>query len=147
MHTEHLQNVRVTRVGAGWLVAIAVASLAILAFLGLGLFSSDGMLTSFGGVLAVSLGFFAGGFFAGFRAIEAPILHGVAIGVTSLVAWAFLNVAAAALFASFEWVALTPALAAALLLVQMAGAVIGALLGYNVALRGRPGLTEHEPIE
>lgn len=147
MHTEHLQNVRTTRVGAGWLVAIAVTSLLILAFLGLNIFTVDGQLTPLGSVAAVGLGFFAGGFFAGFRAIEAPILHGLAIGITSLVAWAILNIFATLAFETFEWTALTPALAVSLLLVQMATAVLGALLGYNLALRGTPGLSEHEPIE
>lgn len=147
MHTEHLQNVRAARVGAGWLVAIAVASLLLLAFLGLDLFTSDGLLTPLGGLAAVAFGFMAGGFFAGFRAIEAPILHGLAIGVTSLVAWAFLNVIASVAFETFEWSALTPGLAVSILVVQMATAVLGALLGYNMALRGRPGLSEHEPLE
>jgi hypothetical protein len=32
-------------------------------------------------VVAVLIGFFAGGFFAGFRAIEAPILHAAGMGV------------------------------------------------------------------
>lgn len=36
MHTEHLQNVHTARVLAGWLVAIAVTSLIILALIGLG---------------------------------------------------------------------------------------------------------------
>jgi hypothetical protein len=34
-----------------------------------------------------------------------------------------------------------------LLLAQFAAAIVGALLGYNIALRGEPGLSEHEPID
>jgi hypothetical protein len=35
----------------------------------------------------------------------------------------------------------------ALLLAQLVAAMVGALLGYNIALRGEPGLAEHEPVD
>jgi hypothetical protein len=147
MHTEHLQNVRTTRVFTGWLVAIAVTSLLALAFAGTGVLGSDATsMTTVGSLIAVIVGFWAGGFFAGFRAIEAPILHGVGIGLTSLVVWAVLNIVVAVAFRGIGWTGLTPALAVGLMLAQIAAAVVGALLGYNVALRGKPGLSEHEPL-
>lgn len=145
MHTEHLQNVRSTRVFTGWLVAIAVTSLLVLAFAGTGVLSGGAEYV--GTLIAVIVGFWAGGFFAGFRAIEAPILHGVGIGLTSLVVWAALNVVVAVAFDGIGWTGLTPSLAVGLMLAQIAAAVVGALLGYNVALRGKPGLSEHEPLE
>jgi hypothetical protein len=147
MHTEHLQNVRSTRVFTGWLVAIAVTSLLALAFAGTGVLGSGTTyMSTLGSLIAVVVGFWAGGFFAGFRAIEAPILHGVGIGLTSLVVWAVLNIVVAVVFDGIGWTGLTPALAVGLLLAQIAAAVVGALLGYNVALRGKPGLSEHEPL-
>lgn len=146
MHTEHLQNVRSTRVFTGWLVAIAVTSLLALAFAGTGALGSGAdTVSTLSSVIAVVVGFWAGGFFAGFRAIEAPILHGVGIGLTSLVVWAALNVVVAVAFDGIGWTGMTPSLAVGLMLAQIAAAVVGALIGYNVALRGKPGLSEHEP--
>ena len=148
MHTEHLQNVRPARVVAGWLIAIAATSLAALAALGIGMLRTDAdELGGAAGVLAVIVGFWIGGFFAGFRALEAPILHGIAIGLTSIVAWAGLNAIASLALPGVQWEALTPGVTAALLLAQIAAAVVGGLMGYNVALRGKPTLEEHEPIE
>lgn len=146
MHTEHLQNVRFTRVLAGWLVAVAVTSLVTLALIGLGFLADATGAGTLWSLLAVLVGFWAGGFFAGFRAIEAPILHGIGIGLSSLVAWAAVNVITSLVLPGFDWQRLTPTLAVALLLVQLAAAVIGALIGYNVALSGKPGLSEHEPL-
>lgn len=148
MHTEHLQNVTAGRVLAGWLVAVAITSLAALALISMGLLSEDTTAAgTWWSVLAVLIGFFAGGFFAGFRAIEAPILHAAGMGFTSLLAWFVLNALAALFFRTWEWPSLTAEMTVALLLAQFAAAIVGALLGYNIALRGEPGLSEHEPID
>jgi hypothetical protein len=146
MHTEHLQNVRGVQVLAGWLIAIAVTSLVILALVGFGVLADAMQVSTFWSVLAVAAGFWAGGFFAGFRALQAPILHGIGIGLMSLVVWVVVNAVFSLLLPEVDWQGLTPALAVALVLAQMAAAVVGGLLGYNIALRGRPGLSEHEPI-
>jgi hypothetical protein len=147
MHTEHLQNVGTGKVVAGWLVALAVASLAALALVSAGLLTEEtSPANSLWSVLAVMAGFLAGGFFAGFRAMEAPILHAAGIGLMSLLAWFVLNAVAALFFPSWAWPSLTPQLALGLLLAQFIAATVGALVGYNVALRGKPGLTEHEPM-
>ncbi|HUF49681.1 MAG TPA: hypothetical protein VMN60_02535 [Longimicrobiales bacterium] len=145
MHTEHLQNVTVGRVVAGWLVAVAVTSLVALALISFGLMHEDAAGSTWWSLVAVALGFLAGGFFAGARAIQAPILHAVGMGLVSLVAWAVLNTLAALFFRDWSWSSLTPQLTIALLLAQLAAAMVGALFGYNMALRGQPGLSEHEP--
>jgi hypothetical protein len=148
MHTEHLQNVSAVRVIAGWLVAAAVASFVALALLGTGLMHDETTpANTWWSLFAVGTGFFAGGFFAGFRALQAPILHALGIGVTSLVTWFLLNALSALFFTGrFDWPALSTQFAIGLLLLQLAAAIIGALLGYNMALRGKPGLSEHEPV-
>ena len=148
MHTEHLQNVTTGRVLAGWLVAAAITSLATLALISMGLLGDEGTAAdTLWSVVAVLVGFFAGGFFAGFRAIEAPILHAAGIGLTSLIVWFVLNAVAALVFRSWEWPSLTAEMTVALLLAQLIAAMVGALLGYNIALRGEPGLAEHEPVD
>ncbi|MBI4544401.1 MAG: hypothetical protein HY703_04320 [Gemmatimonadetes bacterium] len=136
MHTEHLQNVRLGWVAAGWLVSAAAASLIALAFAGLGLLRGDGGTDSLWLLAAVTLGFGVGGFFTGFRAIEAPILHGVAIGLASLVAWFLLNLAVSGVFRVLEWQRLSPTLTAGLLLLQMGAAVAGAEVGHRIAQHG-----------
>jgi hypothetical protein len=148
MHTEHLQNVTVGRVLAGWLVAAAITSLAALALISMGLLTEESTrANTWWSVIAVLIGFFGGGFFAGFRAIEAPILHAAGMGLMSLIVWFVLNAIAAIVFRAWEWPSLTAEMTVALLLAQLAAAVVGALLGYNIALRGAPGLSEHEPID
>jgi hypothetical protein len=147
MHTEHLQNVSVAHVVAGWLVAAAIASLVALALLGFGIMRDDMAATNtWWSLVAVAAGFFAGGLFAGFRALQAPILHAVAIGMLSLLLWAVLNGLAALAFRGWSWPTVTPQFAVAVLLLQFVACGLGALLGYNVAVRGKPGLGEHEPI-
>jgi hypothetical protein len=146
MHTEHLQNVRASRVLAGWLVAIAVSSFAALVLLALGLLTRGLFISTLWSLVCVLIGFWAGGFFAGFRALEAPILHGIAIGLITLAAWAVINAIAALVLPDTEWQRLTVAGAVGVMFVQMAAAVVGALMGYNTALRGKPGLSEHEPL-
>jgi hypothetical protein len=148
MHTEHLQNVTAGRVFAGWLVAAAITSLAALALISMGLLTEESTNTNnWWSVVAVLIGFFAGGFFAGFRAIEAPILHAAGMGLTSLVVWFVLNALAAIFFRAWAWPSLTAEMTVALLLAQLVAAMVGALLGYNIALRGEPGLSEHEPVD
>lgn len=147
MHTEHLQNVRYGWVIAGWLVAIAVVSLVVFIFEASGFVEGGGPGDAIASLLAVIAGFGAGGFFTGFRALEAPILHGIGIGLTSLIAWVVVNLVAAALLDVVGWQSVTPAFAVGLVLVQVVAAVVGALLGYNVATRGKPGLGEHEPLD
>jgi hypothetical protein len=144
MHTEHLQNVRAGSVLAGWLVAAAVTSLILLTFAAVGLLDAEGVTGgTLRSVFALAVGFLAGGWFTGLRTVSAPVLHGVAIGLTSLVAWLIVNTVIDLAFPSTErWDALTPTVTTAVLVVQIAAAVVGALVGYNVALRGRVSLKE-----
>jgi hypothetical protein len=147
MHTEHLQNVGAGRVIAGWLVAAAIASLAAMILLAVGLLHEETTAMNTGwSMVAIAVGFFAGGFFAGFRAIQAPILHAIGIGLTSLLVWFVLNALATLILHDWAWPVMTPQFAVALLFVQLAAAMVGALLGYNMALRGKPGLSEHDPV-
>jgi hypothetical protein len=87
MHTEHLNNVRLGYVLAGWAIAICATSLFVLVLIATGIqssMSSDGRYIA----AAVALGFAMGGAFVGFMTSLAPILHGIMIGLTSLVVWA-----------------------------------------------------------
>ena len=129
MHTEHLQNVHPVRVLAGWLVSIAVTSVVVFGLIVLGVMGDEPGRASTWAVVAVAVGFLVGGWFTGFRTLEAPILHGVALGLTSLVAWALLNLIVGLAFESAEWSALTVNAAIAVLFTQVVAAVAGCWIG------------------
>lgn len=137
MHTEHLQRVRPSIVAAGWLVAIAVASLIVVVLLGLNVLDAESTAGTRVSMGAVAIGFFVGGLFAGLRAGEAPILHGAALGILSLIVWFVLNFLSATLFNDFGWQALTPELTISLVLIQIVAAILGARLGYRVTQKSR----------
>ncbi len=142
MRTEHLQNVHLGWVTAGWLIAAAVTSLVVIALAGVGIVAPEGSMSAAGSILAVVVGFYVGGMFTGFRSPEAPILHGIAIGIFSLVAWLIVNVIVSVAFPGSGWASLTPTGTAAALLLQMAAAVAGALTGRAIEMKGGPDVTE-----
>ena len=136
MYTEHLQNVRAGWVFAGWAVAAAVSSLLYLALFSFGLIGQDAVTEVLWVAVVVAIGFWAGGFFIGTRAIDAPILHGIGIGLVSVLAWFVLNLIVGLAFGRMAWAGLTATVAAALLLEQLAAAAAGAWVGRRYALRG-----------
>ena len=133
MHTEHLQNVHPVRVLGGWLVAVAVTSVAVFALIVLGLMDgAGGSRDTVGAVLAVAIGFLVGGLFTGYRTVEAPILHGITLGLTSLVAWAMLNLVVVAAGGA-GWSGLDTTAALVVLLTQIVAAVAGCWVGTGQA--------------
>lgn len=139
MHTEHLQNVGFTRVIAGWLVAIAITSAIVLAMESFGLVGGSAVGDLAGVLIAVFVGFWLGGFSISFRALAAPILHGTAIGLTSLVVWAVANAVTVSAFGVDAWQDLTPPVTVLILLEQVVAAVLGAWMGYRMAGVGNNG--------
>lgn len=129
MHTEHLQNVQPARVFGGWLVAISITSVAVFGFIVLGIMTAEPDQDVVWAFAAVAAGFLVGGWFTGFRTLEAPILHGIALGLTSLVAWLALNVVVVIGFGADEWTGLGPTATLAVLLVQVLAAVAGCWIG------------------
>lgn len=135
MHTEHLQSVRFALVGIAWLIAVGLASAIVLAISALGLVDPDSAAGIRIQIAAVAAGFFGGGLFVGLRVGEAPILHGVAIGLTSLVAWFALNAVSTVIAPGRGWESLTAQLTITVLLLQMVAAVLGARAGYRWLLK------------
>jgi hypothetical protein len=133
MHTEHLQNVRPARVLAGWLVAIAVTSFVVFGFVLLGLLGEAGPADTAWTMAAVAAGFMVGGWFVGYGTLEAPVLHGVALGLTSLLAWVVVNSVVVVGFRGMEWEGLTATAALAVILTQMIAGVVGCWAGVRGA--------------
>ena len=133
MHTEHLQNVRPSWVGMGWLIGAAITSLAVFVLIAVGILSDDGTGGAFWVPLAMFVGFMAGGYFVGVRVGAAPILHGVGIGLFSIVVWFVANLLAGSVLMTSSWQGYSPEFTAGILLLQM----IAAALGGHIGSRGR----------
>ena len=131
MHTEHLQNVRYGLVWLGWLMAVMLTSLIMMVLVGLNIVDPDSTLGARIAIGAIAVGFFGGGLFVGIRAGSAPILHGILMGLYSLVVWFVLNVITSIAFPDFGWQALTPNMAIGIVLVMMGASVVGARSGYR----------------
>lgn len=129
MHTEHLQNVHPVRILGGWLVAVAATAVAVFGLIVLGLMGEEAGPDAVWAVLAVAVGFLFGGWFTGIRTLEAPILHGIALGLTSLLAWAVLNVVVVLTFGLGEWSGLGATATLVVVLTQMVAAVAGCWIG------------------
>lgn len=129
MHTEHLQNVHPVRVLAGWLVSVAVTAVVVFVLIAGGMMGVEPGHDAAWAVGSVALGFLVGGWFTGYRTVEAPILHGIAMGVTSLVVWVLVNLVVALGFGWSEWTGLSPNATIVVLLVLMAAAVAGCVFG------------------
>lgn len=133
MHTEHLQNIRWSILLTAWLVAFAVTALIVLALIGLNIMEAEHPSTR-ATIAAVAFGFFAGGAFTGLKAVQAPILYGVALGLLSLLIAFVLKIVSGAL-GGFSY-GLPADLSVTIVLIQIVSAVLGARLGYRFALRG-----------
>lgn len=130
MHTEHLQNVKPSWVLFGWFVSVAVVSLIALVLAATGLADPDSARIGVWGVLAIAAGFFLGGMLTGARVGAAPILHGVAMAIVSLLVWFFANLTFGETLDATTWRAAgSPALYAGSLILQMVAAALGAHYG------------------
>lgn len=134
MHTEHLHNVRPGFVGIGWFIAIAVTSLLLFVLMATGLLLPEQPGSGRWVTLAVAIGFVAGGVFVGYMTSLAPILHGLLIGLTTMIIWAVLNAVVSTFVPGFGWTQLDATLAINLMLIQIVCAIIGTRFGYRFAV-------------
>ena len=137
MHTEHLQRVRVGLVALAWFIGACVASAIVMVAIAFNLVEENSTLAARVEMSAVAVGALVAGMYAGLRAREAPILHGIFLALFSMVVWFVFNVLSSVLFPSAGWSALTPNFTVALMLVQIGAAVLGARWGYRTAVRDR----------
>ncbi len=128
MHSEHLKNLHPGWAIGGWLVSIAATSALYLGMVGIGILPV-GTGTAVGILLAMGIGFYAGGLFVGFRWGSAPILHGVAITFLSIVMWFVGALASPGAFA--QWADPSPVLPG-IILVQFLAASAGGWTAYRL---------------
>jgi putative membrane protein (TIGR04086 family) len=130
MTTESISDLRPTWIAFGWFIAAAVAALLILAFIAVGVMSPDSTRGEEMWIgLALLIGFVVGGFFVGVRTGAAPLLHGVAIGLFSLVVWLLANLIPGEATGWTTWRALPTFQAVALIALQTVAAVVGTRMG------------------
>ncbi|MEX2583001.1 MAG: hypothetical protein WD766_06995 [Gemmatimonadota bacterium] len=128
MH-EHIRNVNPSWIAFGWFIAAAVTALILLALASLGLVGEDPPGETLWVASALLVGFFTTGFFVGTRVAAAPILHGLGIGLFSIVAWLLINISVGGLVGETTWRSLDAITLGALLLLQTVAAVVGARMG------------------
>ena len=116
-------------VAFGWFVAACFTGALLLAFSVIGVLAPGTGSETLGVSLALILGFFWGGFFIATRAPFAPALHGVGIALFSLVVWVALNLLFGEATGVTAWDELSFSDSVVLLLLQVAGAVLGARVG------------------
>jgi hypothetical protein len=131
MHTEHLQNVEPSWVIFGWFIGAAVFSLVLMVLIVAGLVDPE-TATSVWVLLAVFVGWAAGGFVIGMRTGAAPVLHAVGVGLFSLVFWLAANLLASGLGAS-TWRGTAPEWVVGGILLQMIATWLGAHLASREA--------------
>jgi hypothetical protein len=139
MHTEHLQNLKPSWVLFGWFVSVAVVSLIALVLAAAGLADPDGSAMGLWGVVVIGVGFFLGGLVTGARVGAAPILHGVSMGIVSLLVWFFANLAFGETLDAETWGEDSEAFYAGVLILQMAAATLGARYGSRQQRRATAG--------
>lgn len=132
MHTEHIGNLHPGWVVGGWLIAVAVTSVVYLALVGTGLFPQGGAAV-LGVAVAMAAGFFVGGLFVGLRWVDAPVLHGAAITLVSLLVWFLGSLALPG--NALGWSNSTSA-ALGLILLQLVASSIGGWTGRRMSLGG-----------
>jgi hypothetical protein len=125
MHTEHLENVKLGRVGFGWFVSVSITGVLFFLFIALGVLEPAVSTANLWMVGAIVAGFYGGGWYTGYRAGAAPILHGVGIGLFSLLVWFLANLLGQMVQAA-AWNDPPLGFAAGALLLQMAAAAAGA---------------------
>lgn len=129
MTSPDAPRIRPTWVAFGWFIAASVTSLALFALWSLGLpeASETGDLPWV--AASIALGFGVGGLFAGWRSGSAPVLHGVGIGLFSLVVWMLANLLSRLVFREAGWETLPFTTGLFLIVLQILSAAVGAWIG------------------
>lgn len=132
-------SIRPSWIAFGWFIAVAMTAFVLFALTAIGVVPQEetaGVDVWVTGALVA--GFFTGGFSAGVRVGESPVLHGLGMGLFSLVVWLGANLLFGEVASLTTWTALSLPIAAALLMLQTAAAVIGARAGVRWSRRISP---------
>lgn len=132
---ESVRSVRPSWIGFGWFIAVALTSVLLFLMTALRLMRPEAPTEGIGVALALMLGFFVAGFFVGTRVNAAPVMHGVGMGIVSVLVWLALNLFVDESMGGAAWDTVSGAVGAALLALQTAAAVVGTRAGVRFARR------------
>lgn len=137
--SESFRSLRWDWIAFGWFMAVALASVILLAFNAFGMLDGDPGEESFSVAVSLTLGFLVMGFFLGTRVLAAPVLHGVTMALISVIAWLAANFLAGAIVGRITWWPIDPTTILALFLLQAIAAVLGTRIGVRRARAIRQG--------
>lgn len=126
---ERLDRIRLSWVAFGWFIAASITALVLLALAASGLVADDPTTEGVRVALAFVVGFTLAGVIVGMRVADAPALHGLGIGLFSVVAWFGANLLFGEATGQTAWSALPGETVAGMLVLQAAAAVVGARMG------------------
>jgi FtsH-binding integral membrane protein len=136
----NISAIRPSWIAFGWFIAACVTGLGLLALISLGI--ADG--ESIGGdpwvAATLAVGFLIGGFFVGVRVGDEALIHGLGMGLFSLIVWFAANLLLGEPTDQTAWSELGAATVIMLLLLQAAAAVVGVRMGVRWAARGASAL-------
>ena len=132
---ESVRSVRPGWIGFGWFIAAALTSVLLFVLTVLDMIRPEAPTEGIGVAVSLLVGFFLAGFFTGTRVNAAPVMHGVGIGLFSVIVWFGLNLFAGEGFGGAAWDSIPAGIAASLLALQTAAAVVGARAGVRFARR------------
>jgi hypothetical protein len=140
-----IREIRPSWIAFGWFLALAVTGLVLLALFAFGVIDAGPDANPVWIAAAILVGFVAGGFLTGMRTGSAPIVHGIGIGLFSIVAWVLVNLFAGEPTGSTTWNVMSLSSAVALLFLATAAAVVGTRAGVRASRI--PVSPDEPPIE
>jgi len=132
---ESVRSIRPGWIGLGWFIGVAISSLLVFVLTVLGLIRVDAPTEGMGVALSILVGFVIAGFVTGMRVVAAPVLHGLGMGLLSVVVWLGLNLLVGESADGVAGNTISAMGAASLLLLQTVSAVVGARAGVRFARR------------
>jgi hypothetical protein len=126
---ESLRSVRWSWIGFGWFIAAGIVSLILLALAAFDIIGGEADGETVWIALAMVVGFYISGFFVGTRVVAAPVIHGVGMGLFSLLAWVAINLFVGTPMGETTWRSTDVATLGGLLLLQLVAAIVGTRMG------------------
>jgi len=126
---ESIRSVRLSWIAFGWFLAAGLTSLILIALEAFGVTGVGAAAESLWVAIALVIGFSTTGFFVGTRVVAAPVMHGIAIGLFSLVVWVAINLFIGEAVGETTWRFLDPRTLSGLLVLQAVAAIVGTRLG------------------
>lgn len=135
--SESFRSLRPSWIAFGWFIAAALTAGILLGLTVAGILGEDAAGERVWVAVALALGFAVAGFYVGTRVNAAPILHGLGMGLFSLVVWLGLNLFLGEPTGGAAWNAIPRDAAGGLVFLLTSASVVGTRQGVRYARRHR----------